>query len=159
MKFSELFDKEDPAYEVFNLALESVFDKGDGNTEHIDRLSKEARLVYLLWSFDGEIHNGGFDQLFVNSLGNYCLEILDGLSAIGSNNSLTLLKQAIAWFPGSTSPQDREERWQQYEKFSEKEEYHFQIESLDQEFYEYKDNLALLINEYVKSNPNAEVRA
>ena len=159
MKFSELLDREQPAYEVFSLALDAVFDEGDGCTEHIDRLSKEARLVYLLWCFDGEIHNGGFDQLFVNSLGNHCLEIHDGLLTIEANNSLFLLKQAMAWFPNSSPSPDRQERWNQHEKFCEKEEYLVKVDSLDKEFYEYKDNLTSRLDEYVKSNQNAAIKA
>ncbi|MGU5551610.1 DMP19 family protein [Aeromonas hydrophila] len=44
-------------------------------------MNPEAQLVYLLWYFYGEVHNGGFDQLFFNSLGDHCLEILAGLKS------------------------------------------------------------------------------
>ena len=159
VKFSDFFEKEDPAYEVFNISLETVFDKDDGCTEYIDRLSQEARLVYLLWCFDGEVHNGGFDQLFTNSLGNHCLEILNGLYRIQANISHDLLKKAISWFPDALPSEDRQERWAQHEKFCENIEYETESESLDQEFYQYKDNLTLLINKFVKSNPNAKIKA
>jgi hypothetical protein len=69
MRFSDVLQREDPAYAIFTSALETVFDADDAVTEHIDRLSAEARLVYLVWCLDGEIHNVGFDQFFYNSLG------------------------------------------------------------------------------------------
>jgi hypothetical protein len=123
VKFIEFLEKEDPAYEIFRACLSIVFDKGDGVTEHIERLSNESKIVYLLWCFDGEIHNGGFDQLFTNSLGNHCQEILEGLTIVGAETSSKLLSQAMSWFPNSAPSTDRMERWNQREIFGESQEY------------------------------------
>lgn len=49
MNFASALQQEEPACEIFRAALDTVFDKGGGCTGHIDRLSKEARLVYLPW--------------------------------------------------------------------------------------------------------------
>jgi len=130
MKFRDVSTSEDPAYEVFLAAMDIVFDKGDGTTQHIDRLSPEARLVYLVWCFDGEIHNGGFDQMFTNSLGNHCLEILQDLSIIGATKSHALLSSAISWFPNSSPSQDRKDRWLQYEAFSHDDNYQQSLKTL-----------------------------
>ncbi len=159
MRFSDALKNDDPAYEIFNAALDTVFDKGDRVTEHIDRLSGEARLVYLLWCLDGEVHNGGFDQLFTNSLGNHCLEILGHLEVVGATNSHSLLARAVSWFPDSSPSRNRRERWSQHESFSDNPTYQAEIDRLDAEFYEYKDNLASLINAYVAQHPDASVRA
>ena len=159
MRFVDALKQDDPAYAVFSAALDSIFDKEDGVTEHINRLSEEARLVYLLWRLDGEIHNGGFDQLFTNSLGNHCFEILGHLKTVGAWNSYKLLAKAVSWFPDSSPSQDREARWSQYESFSDNPRYQAEMDQLDAEFYKYEDNLASLINAYVAQHPNASVRA
>jgi hypothetical protein len=159
MRFSDALERDEPAYEVFRAALDTVFDKGDGVAEHIDRLSGEARLVYLLWCLDGEVHNGGFDQLFTNSLGNHSLEILEHLLTVGATNSHRLLARAISWFPNSSPSQDRKERWLQRESFSGDTTYQAEIDRLDAEFYEYKDDLASLVNAYVAQHPDASIRA
>lgn len=159
MRFSDALKKDDPAYEVFIAANATVFDKGDGVTEHIDRLSQEARLVYLLWCLDGEMHNGGFDQLFTNSLGNHSVEILRHLEVVGAANSYRLLARAISWFPDSSPSRNRAERWSQHELFADNPEYRADIDRLDAEFYEYKDNLASLVNAYVGQHPDASIRA
>lgn len=159
MKFGEFLNSEDPAYEVFNAAMDIVFDKGDGRTQYLDRLSPEARVVYLLWCFDGEVHNGGFDQLFTNSLGNHCLEILQYLLEIKATKSHALLSSAISWFPNSNPAQDRNKRWDQYETFSNDQKYQPAIDHLDAEFYKYEDNLNLLINSYVSEHPAATISA
>jgi len=152
MKFSEFIEREEPAYEVFDQSMNIVFDKDDGNIEYLERISKEARLVYLLWCFDGEIHNGGFDQLFFNSLGDHCSEILDSLQFVGAVKSVELLKKAMAWFPNSLPSTDREKRWQQMEPYEDDEEYEEALDQLDDQFYKYEDNLAELLNQYVRQH-------
>jgi len=157
--FADAVALDEPAYAVFKAALDVVFDKGDGVTEHIDRLSPEARLVYLLWCLDGEIHNGGFDQLFTNSLGNHCVEILGHLQTIGAGKSHDLLSKAVSWFPNSLPSSDRRVRWSQRQAFSGTPEYEAEMDRLDVEFYKYEDNLVSLLNSYVAEHPNASIRA
>jgi hypothetical protein len=159
MRFADAIKQDDPADAVFTTALALVFDKGDGVTEHIDRLSPEARLVYLLWCFDGEVHNGGFDQLFTNSLGNHCVEILGHLEAIGASKSHDLLAKAVSWFPNASPSSDRRVRWSQHQAFSDTPEYETEMDRLDAEFYKYEDNLGSLLNSYVAEHPNASIRA
>ncbi|QNH19046.1 hypothetical protein HEP74_04223 [Xanthomonas sp. SS] len=157
--FADAVELDEPAYAVFKAALDLVFDKGDGITEHIDRLSPEARLVYLLWCLDGEIHNGGFDQLFTNSLGNHCVEILGHLQTIGAGKSHDLLSKAVSWFPNALPSNDRRVRWSQHQAFSGTPEYEAEMDRLDAEFYKYEDNLGSLLNSYVAEHPNASIRA
>lgn len=159
MRFADAAELDEPAYAVFKAALGVVFDKGDGVTEHIDRLSPEARRVYLLWCFDGEIHNGGFDQLFTNSLGNHCVEILGHLQAIGASKSHDLLSKAVAWFPDASPSSHRRVRWSQHQAFSGTPEYEAEMDRLDAEFYRYEDNLGSRLNAYVAEHPTASIGA
>ncbi|HCG6765582.1 DMP19 family protein [Vibrio parahaemolyticus] len=159
MKFEDLACKEEPAFEVFKRALELVFEGGDGNTEFLERLSPEARLVYLVWNLDGEIHNGGFDQLFVNSLGDHCSEILAYLRSLNAKRSESLLRAAMSYFPDSEVPKDRQTRVSLWLPISENEEVEKALEALDLEFYEYKDNLSGLLDDFVRANKSATIAA
>ncbi len=159
MNFKELSTSEEPASKVFELAHKLVFDDGDGNTEHLERLSAEARLVYQVWNFDGEIHNGGFDQLFVNSLGDCCDEIQSYLKQLGATNSERLLASAMAKFPNGIVPQDRSQRWEVWHPISNNEDVQDTLEALNQEYYQYEDDLTELLNGFVRSKPNARVEA
>jgi len=159
VKFSDFINNKEPALDVFNLCHEIVFTGSDGNTEFIERIGPEARLVYLLWCFDGEIHNGGFDQLFFNSLGDHCLEILEGLKTIKANKSSNLLEKAMRWFPNSQPSPDRQERWDQLESHKNDVTYQSDLNDLDAEFYEYEDNLAKLLDGFVKNNKEASINA
>jgi len=157
LKFKEFLQKEEPALEVFNKCHEIVFEGGDGNTEYLDRIAPEARLVYLTWCFDGEIHNGGFRQLFFNSLGDHCLEILEGLRKLKARKSIELLEKALVWFPESRPSIDRGERWKQLEPYKDDNKYELALEELDMEFYKYEDNLAGLLQNFVRNNEEAEI--
>jgi hypothetical protein len=154
-----IHNEEEPAYKLFEQALETVFDKDDPRTEYLNRLSPVSRLAYLIWCFDGEIHNGGFDQLFINSLGNHTQEILEGLKLIGAQKSEALLKKAMAYFPNANPPQDRAKRLDIWLKISEADSVQNTLDELDQEFYKYEDNIAKLLDDYLLANQDKPFRA
>ena len=159
MHFKEFSQFEEPAFELFKRAHKLVFDKSDGNTEYLERLSPEARLVYQVWNFDGEIHNGGFDQLFVNSLGDHCTEILSYLNKLGASNSERHLRSAMANFPNGLVPTSRTQRLEIWLPISDNDAVQDIFGALNQEFYQYKDNLAKLLHDFVRSNPKAALEA
>ena len=157
MKFSHYANNEEPAFDVFTECHKIVFKGSDGNTEYLERLSEEAKLVYLIWCFDGEVHNGGFDQLFFNSLGNHCSELLKFLKVLKANKSIELLQKSMKWFPNDLPPSDRTKRQELVLALEDNEEYEDEMEELDSIFYEYEDNLAELLNKYVKSNSQVNI--
>ena len=159
MNFSEFKNNDEPASDLFNKCMDIVFEGSDGNEEFIERISPEARFVYLLWSFDGEIHNGGFDQFFFNSIGDYAQEILSNLESLGASKSASLLKEAMTYFPDSKPSTVREERWKELEKYEGNEKFEEHLDNLDECFYEYEDKLTELLNQYVCSNSNATIKA
>ncbi len=156
VRFAEFFHLADPAYEIFRAAHDTVFDE-DGREWHVDRLSAESRLVYLLWIFGGEIDNGGFDQFFTNSSGNHAAEVVSGLETIGAADSHRFLLRAMRWFPNSAPSTDRQQRWEQYQAFGNRDDYQRDMDNLDSEFYEDRDGLYQLIGAYVSSHPDAVI--
>ena len=158
MHFSDVLEQEDPAYAIFTSALEIAFDANDAVTEHIDRLSPEARLVYLVWCLDGEIHNGGFDQFFYNSLGDHWEELLSHLDTIGAVTSKRLLTQAVSIFPDSAPAKDREERVQQLKRLDDAE-VEALLSDLDEQFWKYEDNICHRVSEFVSKHRNATIAA
>jgi hypothetical protein len=159
MTFGDVAGFEQPSLEVFQRTMEVVFDQDDGNTEHLERLTPEARLVYLLWCFDGEIQNGGFDQLFVNSLGDHSLEIQAGLKLLGAHEAHRLLTEAMSCFPDAHPAEDREQRWEQQEAFADDPAYAQRVDALSSAYYEGADNLPQLLDDYVRAHPDARITA
>lgn len=156
LRFSDFLQQPEPAYAIFTSALAAAFDANDAVTEHIERLSPEARLVYLVWCLDGEIHNGGFDQFLYNSLCDHWSELLSHLDTIGAVISKRLLAQAVSIFPDSTPSTNRQERLEQLKRLSAAE-VEALLSHLDEEFWKYKDDLAQRVNDFVMQHPNATI--
>lgn len=116
--------------------------------DNIDVLTDAQKNFYYNQNLEREINNGGFNQYFINSSGAFAHETIKSLRTIGANHTANILQAAIDEFPNKKVPTDRSERTnivaQIEEAASDK------WESLDQKFFEYKDNLNLLNIEYVK---------
>lgn len=156
MRFSDVLHQEEPAYAIFKSALKIAFDANDAVTEHIDRLSPEARLVYLVWCLDGEIHNGGFDQFFYNSLGDHWSELLGHLDTIGAVTSKKLLAKAVSIFPNAAPSSNRQERFEQLNRLDD-DEVEALLSDLDEEFWRYEDGLAQRVDDFVRKHPDASI--
>ena len=156
MRFCDALQHEDPVNAIFSSALKVAFDANNAATEHIDRLSPEARLVYLVCCLDGEIHNGGFCQFFFNSLGDHWAELLSHLDTIGAVISKGLLTEAIAIFPHSAPPRNREERIEQLDTLDDSK-VDVLLSALDEHFWKYEDDLAHRLSEFVVRHPNATI--
>ena len=76
----------------------------------LSSLTGPERVLFSVWGAGGQIENGGFDQFFYNSSGDYAAEALDGFRAIGAVGKAVVIEQAFALFPGSALPRDRDER-------------------------------------------------
>lgn len=116
--------------------------------DNMNALTDAQKNFYYNQNLEREINNGGFNQYFINSSGDFAHETVKSLRTIGANHTADILQSAIDEFPDKKVPQDRDERTnlvgQIEEKANEK------WEDLDQKFFEYKDNLNLLNIDYVK---------
>ncbi len=76
-----------------------------------NRLSRANQLYFAASLVSGEVYNGGFDQYFYNTSGDYYLDSVEGLTAIGAIRHLRLLEQAKECIFGNARvPKDRLER-------------------------------------------------
>ena len=118
--------------------------------DEMDQLTEPQRLFYLNQNLERELNNGGFNQYFLNSSGDFAHETILSLNAIGAAITAQILQKAIDQFPGENVPKDRDERetvLEQIENVANE-----VWEELDRQFFEYKDNLNNLNIEYVKKN-------
>ena len=159
LKFKDFFKECNATTSISNHIQEIIWDEGDDLTIHIERLSHPSKIIYLAETCDGEIHNGGFDQFFWNSSGDFTIETIEALKELGAINSVQLFKNAISWFPNSLPSADRETRWKQLKVFEESTAYGKLLDTLDKEFYKYEDNIMALIDEYIKVHAESTIRA
>ena len=113
-------------------------------------LTEAEQTVYCLDALEREVNNGGFDQFFFNSSGNTALQTLAALERLGAQHPAGLVRRAVAVFPGGQPSADRDERETQMEALPESARELWS--QLDDEFYEYKDNLTALERAYVQAH-------
>ena len=121
--------------------------KNDENFESLNQFEKNVLFIEML---EGQVNNGGFDQYFFNSSGEYAHETLTALEQVGATNAAELLEQAINAFPELPIPKDTEQRRELMDDLPER--ISNTWDQLDNRFYEYPDNIGGLTIAYVKRN-------
>ena len=124
--------------------LTSRFDSDQSSLSNI-----EKNVIYIE-NLEREVNNGGIDQFFSNSSGNYAHETVTALEEIGAQKTSDLLKKAISVFPDGDVPKDREKRREVMEEIEDDSEDTWN--ELDDKFYEYEDDIPSLILSYIRSN-------
>ena len=165
--FNKLFgDKNNSKDDDQNLDLDSLLSSADTNNtvikldnhicklcswgDDLERLTPPQKHFFFNQNLEREINNGGFNQYFYNSSGDYAHETLASLQAIGTNTNADILQQAIDQFPSSNVPKNRQERQNVLEQIAAKAKEVW--ENLDQKFYAYEDDLNELNLQYVKQH-------
>lgn len=116
--------------------------------DNMNTLTDAQRNFYYNQNLEREVNNGGFNQYFLNSCGDFAHETIKSLRTIGANHTADILQSAIDEFPDKNVPNDRDERTDIVEQIEETA--NEKWEDLDQKFFEYKDDLNTLNIEYVR---------
>ncbi|WP_052737539.1 DMP19 family protein [Grimontia sp. AD028] len=103
---------------------------------------KAPSIADLIDELEREVNNGGFDQFFFNSAGDFTQETIAALECINAHHTANLLKQAAMRFPKGMPSSNRFERQEELESISEG------FGDLDNAFYEYKDDISGLLKQY-----------
>lgn len=141
----EIWKIEDPT--DFAIALnDRIWAKCRGGNR-MSALSGPERVVLVVLQVDGEVNNGGFDQFFFNSSGDFANEIVDAFSAIGAVKTAEICKKAVSIY-GGTVPPDRDAR----DEFLDDEENAAILDECDTAFYKNEENVDALIQTYVLKN-------
>lgn len=116
----------------------------------LDRLTEPQKIFYFNQNLEREINNGGFNQYFYNSSGDFAHDTIISLRTIGADKTADILQKAIDQFPNSTVSKDRAKRQEVLEQIEEAANEVW--EQLDQTFYKYEDDLNELNIQYIKQN-------
>jgi len=116
----------------------------------LQKLPLAIKYAYLVYTYECEINNGGFDQFYFNSIGYEVFEIQKGLEFFGLiknkmllDKSLELLKQKIDiknYYELSSKQELPTEDFE--EEFNE----------LNSQFYDYPEKIEEIINEYLNKH-------
>jgi hypothetical protein len=83
------------------------------------------RMVFAFKWMAIEVRNGGFDQYFFNSAGDFWEDVLDGLAAIRDQRGLEPFREVLSIFPSSSPSPDRYTRQNQLQVIEEEHEGRF----------------------------------
>lgn len=126
----------------------------------LNNLSEKEVRYYSAVLLEGEIYNGGFDQYFSNSSGNYYAHAVDCLKEIEAHNALQLVEEASRVLFGNIFPPlDREKRWNiMYSRARKTSEFLLRgrrerkLAGLDRQFWEDPDSLGDRLMAYAETH-------
>lgn len=109
------------------------------------QLSKQERVVLAVWQLEAEVNNGGFDQYFRNSAGEHAPWAIEALEEIGAPNCAAIVRRAVRLVVGEVG------EWQKARGafLAASPDLEGALETLDQEFYRYPDDLERRLSEYL----------
>ena len=118
--------------------------------DDLDKLTEPQKQFYYNQCLEREINNGGFNQYFINSSGDFAHQTIQSLTTIGASTTADILQKAIDQFPDKKVPQDRDERIELVEQIEETANEVW--EELDGKFFEYADDLNTLNLNFVRQH-------
>ncbi len=133
-----------------NSLLIDLAEKGRFWNVAFEDLSSSEQVFLAIWDLESEVNNGGFEQYYCNSSGDTAFAVLSALEQIGAQAVAKIVSRANSAFPSELPPRNRCERQQLIEEFDSR--VQDMLDSLDEEFFGYPDNLTDLLFEFVKLN-------
>jgi hypothetical protein len=127
------------------------------NADNLSDLSVPQQTYYLISELQAEVNNGGFDQFYYNSAGDYAAETVIALQRIGAEQTAELVAAANAVFPKGVVPQNRNKRQKVVDKIRDK--VSDDWSDLDSKFYVTQAEIDSLSKDYVLTNLSDFLRA
>lgn len=115
-----------------------------------EELSQPERVFLCVWELEAEVNNGGFDQYFSNSSGDYARHVEEALVAIGAKRMQKIVRQAIETVGEEVLAEDQEQRQERLLALDEDK--LDRLEKIDQLYFAYPENVTKLLFAYVQKN-------
>lgn len=145
------------AYDPFRELWKSLVERSSLDRALVS-FSMPEQIYFAVTVLEGDVYNGGFDQYFSNSSGDYYYLAVDGLADLGAQSSLSLIKEAAGTIFGKRGPPvGRTERCQimaaktrRLSEFLTRNRQASQLERLNKQFWEDADQLGGRLSAYAK---------
>ncbi len=129
---------------LINKTTDKYFDKG------FAYLSEHEKVLFCVWMLETEVNNGGFNQFYWNSAGDFSIETVESLNKIGAVETSSIVQAANDNFGEAGPPKERINRQEVLEELEDKGA--LKLDSLDEEFYSYPDDLTELMYQYASAH-------
>jgi hypothetical protein len=131
----------------FAIALSDAL---NGLPTPFEEMTLGEQTAFCVDELEREVNNGGFEQFFLNSSGDYAQSVVDSLRRIGAAQAAELVEEAILLFGAAAPAADRDQRTAQMKSLGAAARDRWTI--LTKAFFKYPDNLAELLRRYVETN-------
>ena len=115
-----------------------------------EQLTRPEQVFRVIWELEAEVNNGGFCQYFENAAGDLAWFAATALEEIDAVAAAKVVQEACSVFAESNPPKDREER--QAALKSGGADALKRLDTLDQKFISYPDDLSDLLQKYVSKH-------
>ena len=129
------------------IALDTRVNELSNYGEDLTNLTEPQKNLLFVENAEREINNGGFNQFYWNSSGDFAHETHTALQTIGANQMADIVTKANSVWPDQTVPKDRTRRQEIQEEIEAQA--NLTWDECDQEFYKYPDDIAGLLVKYV----------
>jgi len=152
---SKVLSEEIPADKLYEVTDNYVFwivgnSYGEEMHEKLMKLPEIVRYSYLVYSYETEINNGGFDQFFFNSIGYEVFEIQKALDFFGLTKNKEILDKAVKLLETKITLSDYKKVFTDGKLPTEELEDEFN--ELDGLFMEYPEKIESIINTVLDKN-------
>ena len=146
-----------PDDELEQAIIDFIFSKLEGNWEKekdvIGSLSPALSGFYATWILEAEVNNGGYNQFFYNSSGQWIGEAIEGFRLFGAAAHAENAERAYGMYLGEKENLDKYKELRTLESFSASYD-DTQLGELDDEFFSLTEDLSQLRIAYVRNNPD-----
>jgi hypothetical protein len=125
---------------------------GGDERKALDALSPGFRAVFTTWRVEAEVSNGGFNQYFWNSSGEFAKDAVAGFDLIGTPALGRLMERAIAIYKEDADKAKKFKDRGSLEAFSESYEGN-RLNALDREFYDQTEELTKARLRFIRAKP------
>ena len=125
---------------------------GKSKREVLSALPPGFRAVDATWWIEAEVSNGGFNQYFWNSAGEFAQDAVEGFDLIGAPALARLTERAIAIRANDEARMAKLKQQGSWEAFSESYEGNA-LNQLDAEFFEANPDLSQTRLRFIRGNP------
>jgi hypothetical protein len=134
------------------LILLSESNQTDCDKKPFEQQSFPQKVFSAIWALEREVNNGGFWQYFVNSSAESAYFVIEALTTIDALAAADICRRAIdIAFPNGLPPTEENIRASAEER---QDELRQKLDLLEQEFYQYPDNLTDLLYVFVAKHPD-----
>jgi len=137
---------------VFDYAITKLDGQYDREEAVVAQLSPGVRALYLTWTVEAEVNNGGFNQYYFNTDGKFASDAVDAFQYFGASEHATLMREANAIRAAEAKLMEQYKKRRTLEAFSESYE-HSKLGPLDDRFYALRENLSQLRVARIRATP------